>query len=108
MKNLCVTLWGTKIGYLHYEPYYPYITFEYDSSFQKSNIELSPLLLPLNDTVYNFPFLTDEPFYNLPGFIAFSLPSIFGSSILKASLSLNKEKRGELNPIERLALIGKN
>ena len=83
MSNLEVFMWGTRVGMVHTENYYPYTLFEYDKSFQRSGIELSPFFMKNNNEVYNFPFLNDEPFYHLPGLLAQSLPDNFGRTVLK-------------------------
>ena len=106
-NNLEVILWGTRIGFIHYEPYYPYTTFEYDTAFLKSNIQLSPFYMPLGSKLYNFPFLTDEPFFNLPGLVVESLPTSFGNVIWNNYLLSKGKNLQDLTPIDKLRFLGK-
>ena len=52
-----VFLWGTRIGVLHQKNGDNTASFEYDRSFQRSRIELSPFKMPLSDRIYAFPEL---------------------------------------------------
>lgn len=58
--------------------------FEYDKSFVKKGIELSPLKMPLANRIYAFPDLDFKTFKGLPGLIADSLPDDFGNAVLNA------------------------
>ena len=58
--------------------------FEYEPSFIKKGIELSPLKVPLAKRIYSFPELDFNTFKGLPGLIADSLPDDFGNTVLNA------------------------
>ena len=62
-----VYLWGTRVGIIHQDLDKPYASFEYDSEFLKSGIEISPIRMPLSNIVYEFPLLSGEPFFGMPG-----------------------------------------
>ena len=75
----------------------------------KSNIELSPLLLPLENRLFEF----DEKIYNpytfkgLPPIIADSLPDDFGNKMFLQWLLKNDILQNALNPLEKLSYVGK-
>ena len=58
--------------------------FEYEPSFIKKGIELSPLKMPTSKTIFTFPGLDRATFKGLPGLIADSLPDDFGNVVLNA------------------------
>ena len=59
-----VLLWGTRVGAVSQPDAETTATFQYDSDFVRSGIELSPLEMPLaGGRRYRFPALTRE----LPG-----------------------------------------
>ena len=47
-----VYLWGTRIGIIHQDAAKAYASFEYDSDFTDSGIEVSPLRMPLGKNIY--------------------------------------------------------
>jgi len=85
------------------------VFFQYSSDFLKSNIELSPLLMPLENRVFEFDEKQYNPqtFRSLPPMIADSLPDDFGNKMLQQWLVKNNISQNNLNPIEKLCYIGK-
>ena len=73
INTVRVKMWGTTIGYLHQDNN-GMIGFQYDEEFLKSNIEISPIKMPLSTVTYSFPNLREDTFHGLPGMIADSLP----------------------------------
>ena len=69
-----VMLWGTRIGIIHMNEANGVVAFEYDKDFLKSNIEVSPIHMPLSERVYEFPELARTAFHGAPGLVADSLP----------------------------------
>ena len=55
-----VYLWGTKIGTVVQKDISELPRFMYDSSFLKSGIEISPVMMPLSSQIYSFPNLKEE------------------------------------------------
>ena len=78
-----VYLWGTRVGIIHQDLNKPYASFEYDSEFLKSGIEISPIRMPLSNIVYEFPLLSGEPFFGMPGLVVDSLPDTFGNKVIE-------------------------
>ena len=102
-----VYLWGTRIGVIHQDIARSYATFEYDAAFVDSGIELSPLRMPLSKAIYEFPALSGEPFWGLPGLVADSLPDRFGNTVIEQWLmSLGKSLK-DFTAIDRLCYTGK-
>ena len=102
-----VYLWGTRVGIIHQDIDRPYASFEYDQQFLNSGIELSPIMMPLKNVVYEFPMLVGEPFYGLPGLVADSLPDDFGNKVIKQWLAMNGRTIEEFTAIDRLCYTGK-
>ena len=102
-----VILWGTRIGIIHQYPAASYASFEYDKDFADSGIELSPIRMPIGKNVYEFPSLTGEPFYGLPGLVADSLPDRFGNAVIEQWLSSRGKSLSDFTAIDRLCYTGK-
>lgn len=86
-------------------------SFEYETSFLNSNLDLSPIMMPLSDArgrEFNFPDLRrSTTFKGLPGFLADVLPDSYGNALINAWLIRNNRRSGSLNPVEMLCFIGK-
>ena len=102
-----VILWDTRIGIIHQDPSTPYATFEYDEDFIGSGIELSPLRMPLSKNIYEFPSLSGEPFYGMPGLVADSLPDRFGNTVIEQWLLSHGRTLSDFTAIDRLCYTGK-
>lgn len=81
--------------------------FEYDARFIQQGIELSPLKMPLADTIYTFPELDFNTFKGLPGLIADSLPDDFGNAVLNAWVASQGRLPSSITPLQRLQYTGK-
>lgn len=101
-----VRLWGTTIGAVLLEDGNPYASFEYDPSFIRSGIQVSPLMMPLARTVYRFPALFTNTFHGLPGLLADSLPDAFGNAVIDAWLARQGRTPESFNAVERLCYTG--
>ncbi len=102
-----IFLWGTRIAIIHLEPDSSTVTFEYDKDFLNSNIQVSPLKMPLSNRLYSFPTLDYQAFHGLPGLLADSLPDKFGNAVINQWLaSLGKTER-DFNVLDRLCYTGK-
>ena len=102
-----VILWGNRIGIVSFDPKDGYTRFEYDKDFIQSGIEISPIMMPLNSTVYSFPTLNKETFKGLPGLLSESLPDKFGDKVIEAYYKSQGRSLKDLSPIERLCYTGK-
>ena len=101
-----VFLWKKRIGILHQDINEKYATFEYDEDFLRSNIQVSPIKMKLSNLVFQFPELTEAPFYGLPGLVADSLPDTFGNKLIENWLASQGKSIDEFTAIDRLCYIG--
>ena len=102
-----VYLWGTRIGIIHQDSTKTYASFEYDKDFLNSGIEVSPLRMPLAGNIYEFPTLSGEPFYGMPGLVADSLPDTFGNAVIEHWLMSLGRSLSDFTAIDRLCYTGK-
>ena len=102
-----VYLWGTRVGIIHQEFDKPYAAFEYDSDFLKSEIQISPIMMPLSNNVYEFPLLSGEPFFGMPGLVVDSLPDDFGNKVIEQWLASQGKSLRDFTAIDRLCYTGK-
>ncbi|HJX16966.1 MAG TPA: HipA domain-containing protein [Acidiferrobacterales bacterium] len=101
-----VRLWGRTIGAVLLDEGKDVAAFEYDPSFARSGIEISPLTMPLSNRVYAFPELSRKTFYGLPGLLADSLPDKFGHVLIDAWLATQGRQPDSFNVVERLCYTG--
>lgn len=101
-----VLLWGRTIGAVALEEGDAYATFQYANDFAQSEIELSPLMMPLTSAPYRFPDLALKSFHGLPGLLADSLPDKFGNALIDAWLAREGRTPESFNAVERLCYVG--
>ena len=81
------------------------LLFEYDASFIASGIELSPIKLPLRPGVS----VADTTIFDgLFGVFNDSLPDGWGRLLLDRTVEKYGVHRGQLNPLDRLAYVGRH
>ncbi|MFZ1083712.1 MAG: type II toxin-antitoxin system HipA family toxin [Terracidiphilus sp.] len=81
------------------------VLFEYDAAFIASGIEISPIKLPLSPGVY----LADTTIFDgLHGVFNDSLPDGWGRLLLDRTVEKHGIHRGQLNPLDRLAYVGRH
>ncbi len=101
-----IYLWDEHAGTVAWDEQHQTGSFEYSPTFIEKGLELSPVMMPLkNGTVYQFPVLSHDTFYGLPGLLADSLPDAYGMALLNRWLA--SYGRAFANPIERLCYQGK-
>jgi len=101
-----VELWGRTIGAVSLDQGREVAAFQYDADFAKSGIEVSPLVMPLSDRVYEFPALSRAAFHGLPGLLADSLPDKFGNALIDAWLATQGRTPESFSAVERLCYTG--
>lgn len=101
-----VKLWGRTIGAVALEDNAQTASFEYDSAFSGSGIEVAPLMMPLSNRLYSFPALNRETFHGLPGMLSDSLPDRFGNELINAWLARQGRTPESFNAVERLCYTG--
>lgn len=101
-----VNLWGRTIGAVLLEEGRDTAAFQYDAEFARSGIQLSPLMMPLSERVYEFPALPKATFHGLPGMLADSLPDKFGNLLIDAWLATQGRGSSSFSAVERLCYTG--
>ncbi len=101
-----VKMWGTRIAIIHLEEGKPYVSFEYDKQFLKSQIEVAPIQMPLSSRIYEFPQLSETAFRGVPGMLADSLPDKFGNAIIQQWLASQGRNERDFNVVDRLCYTG--
>ena len=101
-----VRLWGRTIGAVSLAEGRDVAAFQYAPDFVRSAIEVSPLSMPLDERVYEFPALTRATFHGLPGLLADSLPDRFGNALIDAWLATQGRTPESFNAVERLYYTG--
>ncbi len=99
-------LWGRTIGAVAIDAGRDVAAFQYDPAFAASGIEISPLVMPLGDQVYEFLALPRNTFHGLPGLLADSLPDRFGNALIDAWLATQGRSAESFNAVERLCYTG--
>ncbi len=101
-----VQLWGRTIGAVAMTEGRDHAAFQYDAGFAASGIELSPVVMPLSERVYEFPALPRTTFHGLPGLLADSLPDKFGNALIDAWLATQGRTADGFGAVERLCYTG--
>ena len=101
-----VEIWGRTVGALSYDKDTGLCAFQYDSSWIRTAIELSPVKLPLSNRIYQFPALPRETYRGLPGALADSLPDDFGNALVDAWLARTGRDKDSFSGLERLLYTG--
>lgn len=106
MTRAAVNLWGSTIGAVELTNANDIATFQYDPEFARSQIELSPLMMPLAQSPYAFTNLSRETFHGLPGLLADCLPDQFGNLLINNWLARQGRTEATFNAVERLCYTG--
>ena len=101
-----VEMWGQTVGALAYQPESGLCAFEYDPSWIRTGIEISPIRLPLSSRIYQFPALPRPTYRGLPGAFADTLPDDFGNAVIDAWLARTGRARDSFTALERLLYTG--
>ncbi len=103
-----VLIWGRQVGAVS-EDADGIITFEYDPEFRDSELELSPIHLPLERVgPATWPELRRvEAFDGLPGLLADALPDRFGNAVIARYFADRGRPEAAMSPVQKLLYIGK-
>lgn len=107
MEVIKITYQEHEVGAVSFDTDKGMGAFEYDPSFVKKGIELSPIKMPLSKRIYSFPELDFNTFKGLPGLIADSLPDDFGNAVLNAWVAGQGRSPNDITPLQRLQYTGK-
>lgn len=102
-----VKLWGTTIGHIGYSPGQKSVaTFEYDDTFVRSGIHVSPIKMPCPPALHSFDEISQMTFRGLPGIFADSLPDKFGNQLIDLYMAEKNIPPGDITALDRLLYIG--
>jgi len=107
-----VKLWNQVVGAVLWDAEWEIASFEFDPSFVISGLNLAPLTMPLRELqegrrLYSFQQLPKETFRGLPGLLAGSVPEGFAARIQDTWLARSGRNHKEVNPVERLCMVGR-
>ena len=104
-----VRLWGKRVGAVAPDPRLGCYVFAYEPAWRRSGIELSPLVMPLNDDRqrFAFPELAELSYKRLPGLLADALPDDFGNALIDAWMSAKGVDKSAVTTLDRLAYMGR-
>jgi len=105
IRNVKVWLWGRHIASLAADSN-GRVSFRYVDEFIPSEVQVSPLLMPLsNRTIDGFERRNEDTFKGLPPLVIDSLPDKFGEAVIRQWMA--RQGRGDqLTPLERLCYTG--
>ena len=111
MAEVIIKIWDREVGAAIWDTNKQVAIFEFSKEFIKEEIDLSPLMMPLESAImgkriYSFPNLNPETFKKLPGLLSDSLPDKFGNTLINLWLSRNGRSLNDFTPIERLCYVG--
>ena len=108
---LKVKLWDKDVAVVHWNKDKEWATIEFFDSFIYENLNISPIMMPLEDLqrgdkIFTFPANKNKTFLGLPGLIADSLPDDYGNSIIDEWFAENQTVI-DITPLDKLSYIGK-
>ena len=109
MRELVVNvhLWGKPVGALSWDDSRGVAYFEYEPTFIRNPLPVSPLKMPVANGVFSFTENMNNCFRGLPGLIADSLPDKFGDQIISEWFQSLGRPLETVTPLERLCYVGK-
>lgn len=109
-KILRVILWEKEIGRLSWDNKRGIGYFEYNHDFLRGNLNIFPIIAPINNPLCYRPILGDKDvklYHHLPPFIADSLPDAWGNQVFEYWRKEQGLRNQEITPLDLLAFIGK-
>lgn len=106
-----INIWKHRAGAIAWDDSTGVGSFEFEPSFLKNNLDISPLKMPVNipeGKIFSFPELrASNSFRGLPGLLADMLPDRYGNALINAWLGRHGRPQNSMNPVEILCFIGK-
>jgi len=109
IKAAYVNIWNKRVGAVAWNEEEGIATFRYDPEFLETGLDLSPVMMPLNESLnYRFPeHRNTTTFKGLPGMLADVLPDKYGNALINQWLVKQNRPANSINPVETLCFIGK-
>ncbi len=112
MNNVAqIKIFNKKVGAVAYDNEKGTALFEFEDSFLKIGLDLSPIKMPIKNArgkIFSFAELSrSNTFKGMPGLLADVLPDKYGNALINNWLIKNGRPTGSLDPVETLCFIGK-
>lgn len=104
-----VLLWNQVIGYVAWDERRDMGVFQYEDTFVRSGLDISPITMPISrgsKVKYFFPQLNPKTYYKLPGLLSDALPDKFGHRLIDVWLAQTGRPASAFNPVDRLCYTG--
>jgi serine/threonine-protein kinase HipA len=106
-----IKLFNKNVGAVAYDNAKGLAYFEFENSFLKSGLDISPIKMPIKNArgkIFSFAELTrSNTFKGMAGLLADILPDKYGNTLINNWLAKNGRPSGSLDPVETLSFIGK-
>jgi serine/threonine-protein kinase HipA len=106
-----IKIFNKKVGAVAYDKARGTALFEFEDSFLKTGLDLSPIKIPIKNAkgkIFSFTELSrNSTFKGMPGLLADVLPDKYGNALINNWLAKNGRPTGSLDPVETLCFIGK-
>jgi serine/threonine-protein kinase HipA len=106
-----IKIFNKKVGAVAYDKNKGNALFEFEDSFLKTGLDLSPIKMPAKNAkgkIFSFAELSrSNTFKGMPGLLADVLPDKYGNALINNWLVKNGRPTGSLDPVETLCFIGK-
>jgi serine/threonine-protein kinase HipA len=106
-----IKIFNKKVGAVAYDKAKGIALFEFEESFLKTGLDLSPIKIPIKNAkgkIFSFAELSrSNTFKGMPGLLADVLPDKYGNTLINNWLIKNGRPTGSLDPVETLCFIGK-
>jgi serine/threonine-protein kinase HipA len=106
-----IKIFNKKVGAVAYDSTKGSALFEFEDSFLKTGLDLSPIKMPIKNAkgkIFSFTELSrSNTFKGMPGLLADVLPDKYGNTLINNWLAKNGRPTGSLDPVETLCFIGK-
>nr|MBP7472391.1 type II toxin-antitoxin system HipA family toxin [Prevotella sp.] len=113
MENnvLTVMLWGMEVGKIYWNTKLSNSVFTFNKTFINKGLDISPIQAPINNPMMSqgIPINGNKNklYSGLPEFISDSMPDHWGNKVFAKWLEEKHLKSKQINPVDRLAFIGK-
>jgi serine/threonine-protein kinase HipA len=106
-----IKIFNKKVGAIAYDKAKGTALFEFEESFLKTDLDLSPIKMSIKKAkgkIFSFAELSrSNTFKGMPGLLADVLPDKYGNALINNWLTKNGRPTGSLDPVETLCFIGK-
>ena len=105
---IAVRIWDRLVGAVMHDPKRGCHVFEYDRTWKREGVELSPIVMPttLRSGSFSFPTLPYETYKGLPSLLVDALPDDFGNALIDSWMMSRGLSKDRITMIDRLSYMG--